>query len=542
MKHLLPVFGWLALGVTCEVTNTLGQNSAGVPLNDAQKDSRLSVLACNGVSLNQANLSFEANGAPAAVPLGWRTTGSAASDSVISSDAYAGGFSLLHSNRTPYQVETSILITNLANGIYRINARVKNSGGQMACYLAGNEKLTSLPPSLINWTETVVRGVNVTNGLCILRVYSDAGASNWCRVDAISLSRDNIAYEFLKGGDISELPRLEYYGAKFYDNGVEGDCLQIMKDHGCNIARIRMYNDPGNTNFSPANQLDPLGWQNPAHTLALCQRAKAMGFKIQLTFHYSDYWSNPGTQYKPHDWEGLSFSQLTNALYGFTYDFMVQLINVNIFPEYVSLGNEIRGGMLFPDGANTNWNQLATLLKTGYAAVKAVSPSSQVVIHLDKVDADNVNWFFDNLTSRNVGFDVIGCSYYPFWTELTSSQALAEIESWYSNFNKPVLIMETAYNWNPTTCNGASGQLSNNGPEPHPSTPGGQKAFLLQCFNDLKLVTDGHCLGALYWDPVFICVPGQGWENRAPNVVANTALFDFSGHALPSFDAFYFNN
>jgi len=522
-----------------DVADTLGSNTASVAFAQTEEYYRLAVT--NGATTGFANTGFEADGGTTQTPASWSSTGSTSSDMVVAGGA-AGGFSLQHSNGTAYVVETSQIVAGLTNGIYKLTGKVKSSGGQKACYLAGNDKITSLPPISDNWADTVVRGISVTNGQCVVRIYSDASASNWCRVDDLQLVRDNIAYEFLKGGDISELPRLEYYGAKFYDNGVEKDCLQILKDHGCNIVRIRMYNDPGNTNYYPANQLDPLGWQNPARTLALCQRAKAMGFKIQLTFHYSDYWTNPGLQTKPHDWEGLTFLQLTNALYTFTRDFMMQLTNVNVFPEYVSIGNEIRGGILFPDGSYTNWNQLATLLKTGYGAVKSVSPDSRVIIHLDKVDAGNVNWFFGNLTSRNVNFDVIGCSYYPFWTDLTSSQARAEIDSWYSNFNKPVMIMETGYNWNPTTCNGSSGQLSDNGPEPYPSTPLGQKNFLLQCFNDLKLVADGHCIGDLYWDPVFICVPGQGWQNGAPNVVGNTTLFDFSGSALPSLDAFQFNN
>jgi arabinogalactan endo-1,4-beta-galactosidase len=364
----------------------------------------------------------------------------------------------------------------------------------------------------------------------------NAGVSpgNWCRLDALQLVRDGIPYEFLKGGDISELPRLEHYGAQFYDNGLAKDCLQILKDQAatssasaCITTRATPIITRRNCSTRWAGRIRP---------------ARAMGFKIQLTFHYTDYWSNPSEQSQSHDWEGLSFPQLTNVLYGFTRDFMVRLTNANIFPDYVSLGNEIRGGIPFPDVANTNWNQLATLLQTGYSAVKSVSPSSQVVIHLDKVDAGNVNWFFGILFRRHVNFDVIGCSYYPFCTRLTSSQARAEINSWYPNFNKPVIIMETGYNWNPTTCNGRPGQLSNNGPEPYLSTPQGQRHFLLQCFNDLKLVTDGHCVGALYWDPVFICVPGQGWQNGAPNVVGNTTLFNFTGNALPSLDAFGFNN
>ncbi len=535
----------LSGGLWVDESNTLGQSSATVASGNPQKFFRLKWQAGAGVSSNLANLSFEADGTNTATPQGWTTTGSVAAVVVNSNDAYAGQFSLLHSNSSAYQAQTSLLITNLANGFYQLGAWVKNSGGQNACFLAANDRTTSLPPLYTNWTPTVVRGISVTNGQCRISLYSDANAGTWCRLDALTLTNDNVSYNFLKGGDVSELPRLEYYGGKFYDNGVEGDCLQIMKNHGCNIVRIRMYNDPGNPNYSPANQLDPLGWQNPARTLALCQRAKALGLQIQLTFHYSDYWSNPGSQYKPHDWEGLSFPALTNALYVFTRTNLIALTNAGIYPEFVSLGNEIAGGILFPDGANTNaagWTNLAVLLNTGYAAVKSVSPASKVVIHLNNVDAENVNYFFGNLKSRGVAYDVIGCSYYPFWTGLTTEQVRTNINAWYGNYNKPVLIMETGYNWATNTCSGFPGQLSGNGPEFFPSTPAGQKNFLLKCFNDLKLVNNGNCLGDLYWDPVFICVPGQGWENGQPNVVGNTTLFDFTGHALPSLDAFFYNN
>ena len=43
---------------------------------------------------------------------------------------------------------------------------------------------------------------------------------------------------------------------------------------------------------------------------------------------------------------------------------------------------------------------------------------------------------------------------------------------------------------------------------------------MLNCFNAIKLVNSGECLGDLYWDPVFICVPGEGWELGQANVVA----------------------
>jgi len=346
----------------------------------------------------------------------------------------------------------------------------------------------------------------------------------------------------VRGGDVSELPRLEHYGARYFDDGAQKDCLQIFKAHGINLVRLRLYNDPGNTDFHPSRLLDPLGWQNPEHTLALARRAKLLGFQIQLTFHYSDYWSNPGVQHKPHEWERLDFPQLSGALVAFTTNFLGRMVAQGTPPEFVSLGNEIQGGILFPEGASTNFPRLAEFLTQGYRAVKSTSPSSRIVLHVSDPRTNAVNWFFDCCVSNAVPWDVTGVSYYPFWSRLAVADLAPHLDQLHRRFGRPVLIMETGYNWSTNNCDGRRGQLEDNGPELFPSTPQGQADFLRGCVKAASSVPDGGCLGLIYWDPVFICVPGQGWENGARNVVANTALFDFNGHALPALKSFESGN
>jgi len=46
------------------------------------------------------------------------------------------------------------------------------------------------------------------------------------------------------------------------------------------------------------------------------------------------------------------------------------------------VGNEINPGMLLPDGSSANMTALSQLINKGYSAVKAVSPKSQVIVHL----------------------------------------------------------------------------------------------------------------------------------------------------------------
>ena len=495
------------------------------------------------------NASFERDKTASQTPSAWSSEMDSDAD-FTEPAGYHSGFALTHKNSADYKVYTFQKLTALPNGIYRITAWVQNSGGQNGCYInakdygGGPERMTAIPVTEGSWKQVIIRGIEVINGNLTLGLYSDAQAGNWCRIDEWELVKDDVSYNFLKGGDVSELSYLESKGAKFFDNGVQKDCFQLLKDNGFNIVRLRLYNDPGNSAYTPSNRL-PAGFQNPADILSLAARAKAKGLQIQLTFHYSDYWTNGGTQNKPHEWANLNYTQLRQAVYDFTYNFMTRMKAQNTEPEYVSLGNETAGGLLFPDGDYNHFNQMAELFNKGYDAVKAVSPNAKVIIHLD--DAGNsgkYDWFFSSLLAAGGKFDIIGASYYPFWTKKTVEEIRPWAESTSAKYNRKIFIMETGYNWNPTLPSGANGQLSNNGPyeNTYPSSREGQRDFLYECFNGLKTVSNGSVIGDLYWDPVMIAVPGVGWELGAPNVVSNTTLFDFSGNKLESFKAFKYNN
>ena len=339
---------------------------------------------------------------------------------------------------------------------------------------------------------------------------------------------------------------MEQNGGRFFVNGWEKDCLEILKEKGFNIVRLRLYNDPGNLDYSPSKSL-PKGIQNPDDILKLAKRAKAAGMKILLTFHYSDYWTNASTQNKPHEWSSLSYSDLKKAVYNFTYDFMNKMKAQGTTPEYVSLGNETRGGILFPDGsvAGNDFTKYAELNNEGYNAVKAVSSDCKVIVHLDKAgDKDIFDWFFGKLNSSGAKYDIIGASYYPYWNQITAS-AMREWANYESNkFSKNIFIMETGYNWNPTTATGYTGQLANNGPyeSVYPSSKLGQKNYMLELFNEIKKSENGCINCCLYWDPVMIAAPNVGWIVGGPNVVSNTTLFDFQGLANDALDAFLYNN
>lgn len=214
------------------------------------------------------------------------------------------------------------------------------------------------------------------------------------------------------GADISFLPELENSGMKFYDKGVQQDAIQILKAHGFNYIRLRIFVNPENdSGYSPHK-----GFCDLEHTKEMAKRVKAAGMKLLLDFHYSDYWADPGKQYKPAAWRNENFIQLKKTVYDYTKMVMQELKDQGIEPDMVQIGNEINHGMIWPEGSINNLDSLAQLIYAGINGVRAVSPSTTIMLHI-ALGGQNAeaHFFLDNMIARHVPFDVIGLSYYPRW-------------------------------------------------------------------------------------------------------------------------------
>ena len=135
-------------------------------------------------------------------------------------------------------------------------------------------------------------------------------------------------FSFAKGADISWLPQMEASGYTFYsDNGVAEDCFKILKDHGINSIRLRTWVNPSENKAS--------GHCSKEETLAMAVRAKKWGMRVMIDFHYSDSWADPSKQIKPKAWEKLTFDQLQQVLYDYTFDVMTALKTADVTPEWV---------------------------------------------------------------------------------------------------------------------------------------------------------------------------------------------------------------
>jgi arabinogalactan endo-1,4-beta-galactosidase len=337
-----------------------------------------------------------------------------------------------------------------------------------------------------------------------------------------------------RGADLSFEPQEEAAGARFTDGGVPGSALSILNRHGLNYVRLRLWVDP------------PPGYSNLASDLKMAQRIKAAGDKLYLDIHYSDFWADPQHQDIPAAWQGQDLSQLADTVQSYTRSVIHAFAAQGTPVDTVSIGNEIRNGILWPVGqvnwtSDTGWSNLVTLLKAGVVGARQANPSGhrmQVMLHFDEGgnNADSTR-FFDHMVSGGVPFDVIGLSYYPFFHGHLS-QMRANVEALATKYGKPIVIAESQYAW--TLAAGDStgnfvwqtSQLETG----YPANPGGQESFYNDLLSDLAQVPHHLAQGLFYWEPEWI--PGVGWEPGAGTPNDNLTLFSFTGKALPSVGLF----
>jgi arabinogalactan endo-1,4-beta-galactosidase len=287
------------------------------------------------------------------------------------------------------------------------------------------------------------------------------------------------SFVFSKGADVGWLSQMEATGYKFYDvDGSQKDCLQLLKDRGMNTIRLRVFVNPSN--------VDKInGHCSKAETVAMAVRAQNLGMRIMIDFHYSDSWADPAKQNKPAAWANHSFAELLNDVYNHTSDVLIALKTAGVSPEWVQIGNEIPGGMLWPEGSTTNFSQLAQLLNKGYEATKAVNSAIKVIVHVDEGNNNSkFRWFFDNAKHNNVKYDVIGMSYYPYWIKSDYTATINDLENnlkdMVSRYGKEVMVVEVGGEYN----------LEQN-----------TKDMLVAVIKAVKAVPNNKGLGVIYWEP-----------------------------------------
>jgi arabinogalactan endo-1,4-beta-galactosidase len=453
----------------------------------------------------------------------------------IEDRGHSGDFRLTHKSERPYKVETWQSVSGLVNGWYTLRAWIQSSGGQNEAYIGlkcgDHEERVNLPSTLpgYRWIQLVVSN-QVNQGECSIRFYSDGNPDTWASFDDVELSADRASLSIL-GADISSLKKSEDMGGVYKtSDGTEADALQILKDNGLNYARLRVFVEPAD------------GYHGKAELLQMAQRLKNMGIKLLVDLHYSDNWADPGKQNKPASWKELNFEELKKAVYEHTYDICSSLVAQGTPPDMVQIGNEINAGMLWPEGDYNHFDNMAELLNEGYRAVKECSVSTLVMLHIaEGGDNDLARWWFGNITNRDVPFDLIGISYYPFWHG-SLAQLQYNLNDISARYDKDVVVVETAYAFTDQEddflANIANSEMAT---PSYPFTQEGQRRMVRDVMSVVRAVQNGRGLGVFYWDATWTAVPGNGWDSTGPNsgnAWENQALFDYDDKALPALEEY----
>ncbi|MBQ9332754.1 MAG: glycosyl hydrolase 53 family protein [Lachnospiraceae bacterium] len=407
--------------------------------------------------------------------------------------------------------------------IYKVDRRLEARRIEMSCgYIMtdpGSDR--TLDEYLVMADQHMYEVKKERKGSLLSRMFS---AGQIPRPD-LSPDPDDYGKHFLKGVDISNLPEREDRGCRFYDSeGNEKDPMELLAENGVNSVRLRIWNEPGNVPESG-------GYCDLKHTLEMAERIKSAGMSFVLDFHYSDYWADPGQQRKPESWKKLTFDELVRAVYDYTTHVLVELSKVDALPDMVQIGNEIRSGMLFPDGAVPDYQSLAKLVNAGIEAVRDLSVDIKIMIHLDQGGRFYYlrDWFDAMFAAGMDRIDAIGISFYSFWHG-TFADLKDSMTQLIDRYDLPVYVVETAHPWRHCEGEHVSEDMMHSA---------GLQAGIEEQKKSLELVmqiaaevSDGRDTGVYYWEPLCITDMDFGsWDE-------NMGMLNTSHEALSSFAAF----
>ena len=376
----------------------------------------------------------------------------------------------------------------------------------------------------------------------------------------------NMPDDFIIGMDSSSVLSLEESGVKYYDfNETEPkDLFVILKNHGINTIRIRIWVDPWT---APDGEGVKHGYGGGNvdidRAVTIGKRVTAAGMKVLANFHYSDFWADPKRQHAPKAWEGMGVAEKSSALYDFTKDSIIQLLDAGVDVGMVQIGNEINYGM----SGETKLENVISLLKAGSMAIRDVSSDYgkdiSIVVHYTRItDKGDVLNLVSKLVENDLDFDMIGMSYYPFWDGGMDNMSRV-LELIQERYGKKAFLAETSYAY--TTKDGdGSGNSFKAGDEVdgYEASVEGQASIIHEICEQVSNVGG---IGVFYWEGAWIPVGpasadnspiweeyGSGWASSYasdydPEDAAlyyggcswdNQAFFDFTGHPLESINVF----
>ncbi len=328
---------------------------------------------------------------------------------------------------------------------------------------------------------------------------------------------------FFRGVDNALLEKQEAaraaYGVPWWkDAGQQQDVLQILKNHGVNMVRLRPSSVPPYVNVSQigCSASTSCYGETEAQDLDLAKRAKDLGMSLELTLLFD----GASSASVPSAWTGDTPTQLQTDVYNYVKTEIMAYRHAGTLPDMVVVGNEVNNGFLGPPGSlsTSTFPQFALLQIQALQAVKDAAadttigpavPAPLTCIHITP-DWDLTN-FFTLANQNNIPYDAICQSYYPFYHgPLTDAQAAASnpnnkpveqdvLVSAANNIGKPILILETGEHYE----NG----FESNDPWYAPPSTQMQNQFLLDLRGVVTALPNHLAMGVAYWDATGVNVP-----------------------------------
>ena len=331
--------------------------------------------------------------------------------------------------------------------------------------------------------------------------------------------------ERLVGGDISMISRYEERGAIYKDrNGnTISNILPYYGEQGWNAMRVRLFVNPEN---ATSIEKEEGVIQDLNYVKALGKRIKDAGYALVLDLHYSDSWADPGKQTVPAAWSGASTTDLQDSVYNYTKRVIQEMIAAGARPDFIQLGNEITGGMLWPTGHvyptggapdGGSWDMFAAYQHSAATAVREVCSSTKIILHVEMHSLNQPGGFFANCESYGIDYDVMGLSYYSAYHGDFSSLNTV-LNSMEQVSTKPIMIMECGYGY-AWALPGTNYNLA----DLYPYSNEGQKNFTIDMIATLK--QHNRVKGLFWWWPEAneFNIP---WSNHVTGSWWNGSLFN----------------
>ena len=330
----------------------------------------------------------------------------------------------------------------------------------------------------------------------------------------------------IRGMDISSYLALKKAGVKYYDyEGNETPLLKVLHDNGINYIRIRIWNDP----FNADGETYGGGGNDVSTGVEIAKEAAQYDMKVLLDFHYSDFWAEPAVQLVPKAWKKdvNNTEKMCSDVYDFTKESIQKFKDAGANIGMVQVGNEITNGLLGiysnrdkGESFNVIWGdkkkstEVNKYLKAGIKAVRKYTPQALVALHLETPNVWKYKTIMNTWKRDNVDYDVLGSSYYPFWSiaaKANTPKTLKDVQTLAASYGKMFAVFETSW---VNSLNDGDGTPNSIGDSTNAGAyevgPQGQVNELTDLYDTVLSQDNG--LGTFYWEGAWIPVKA-GWTN-----------------------------